>query len=1063
MTIDNNTFWQTKLHARLHDPAEKALVLLRDPAGHENGTSRALHRDLGFDRLKAKDWLPPDHESVLDSVLFNDGEMFRKGIPATMYRHVKRADWWAAAADRPQWPLEEICVTKRDGSETTLAVAPWAQVRWSKEPVLIHPLTGETFDLKTLAETEISDVKQRSLDHFTSLIVSEGDEVHWRKTLFAFWRFGPELREGGDGGKLGELWPLLPADTRVPDHSIWDHLDLTSAFAGAFCRDREEQPALLSLSIGPVQSFIAAARTTSDLWAGSHLLSRLSWQAMKVVCEDLGPDAILFPRLRGLPQVDVWLRNEIGLPRDWFDDCDWARRNTDANPLFAAALPNRFVAIVPENEVEIIAKRVTESVRDWLRTLGKKVVKRLLDAAGLPADDDSLYCFEQMRRQLEDYPEVHWSATPFSLIGVENRDRDTGLDPTGLAEAMKPFFGLQDQDSGQPGFLNTQAWKVLGKDVRLAGNLKFFSPNPGVLYPAVQDLSERVLAATKSVRPFGQLQQEGWRCSLTGETEWLTADREQLRKSYRRQRDTLWAKVTKSKPAWAKSGEHLGALPAVKRLWPTLFAEEVDGITRSGKDEGARDESSAKHKGSADRFVVSTHTMALAGNLETLHERLSARCDGSEGVREIVQDNDRPPALPRALAESGLRDSLAAKVPAALDRLRDDENGEEKLRRLENSLRDLLGHKPETYYALILFDGDNMGRILSGEQHGCAIAYLESFHPKVRHGFNKLAGNSGPVKDYGDQTRAVSPNRHLAVSSALNDFALRVVPEVVEVEHRGRVIYAGGDDVLAMLPVADLLSVMPRLRETYSGAATEDKKPDWETANRGEDKLVCKRGFALMPKRNGRRALLRMMGGGATASCGAVVAHHQTPLSMVLRELRESEKRAKNKGGRNAFSLTILKRSGGALRFTDKWRTDEGREVIDLLDKLRAFLGDTKRVSRRAAYNSLVWLKDLPDDAGIEMFGSLLAEQFDSQTSDKSAKDFHDVPGLARRLAEFAVNNKTSGPREWLENILSIAEFLAREARYPDTNRDDAPPPGHLTPNSAGEQSDKAGAAKAPP
>ena len=38
---DNPALWQTKLAARLHDPAEKALVLLRDPEGHENGTSLA--------------------------------------------------------------------------------------------------------------------------------------------------------------------------------------------------------------------------------------------------------------------------------------------------------------------------------------------------------------------------------------------------------------------------------------------------------------------------------------------------------------------------------------------------------------------------------------------------------------------------------------------------------------------------------------------------------------------------------------------------------------------------------------------------------------------------------------------------------------------------------------------------------------------------------------------------------------------------------------------------------------------------------------------------------------
>ena len=36
-----DNLWQTKLAARLHDPAEKALVLLRDPEGHENGTSLA--------------------------------------------------------------------------------------------------------------------------------------------------------------------------------------------------------------------------------------------------------------------------------------------------------------------------------------------------------------------------------------------------------------------------------------------------------------------------------------------------------------------------------------------------------------------------------------------------------------------------------------------------------------------------------------------------------------------------------------------------------------------------------------------------------------------------------------------------------------------------------------------------------------------------------------------------------------------------------------------------------------------------------------------------------------
>lgn len=986
--MNNDTIWQTKLAARIHDPAEKALVLLRDPAGHEGGTSRALARLLAIGTPPEGDTIDPDNDQVLAGVLFPGG------LKKAIYRHVQRADWWAAAADRPQWPMEEISVPGRDGKIRTLQVAPWAQVRWTKAPVLIHPLTGAQFDLAKhggLSDTEIGDIKQRSFEHFSGLLKTLGaheGEGDLRQALLAFWRFGPELSEDDDNGKLGALWKLLPADTRVPDHSIWDHLDLTSAFAGAFAADPDGEAALLALSIGPVQPFIAAARSTSDLWAGSHLLSHLAWEAMRPVCEQLGPDAILFPRLRGVPQVDLWLRDQMKLPDTLFAQADWQQGSTDSNPLFSAALPNRFVALVPTSQAREIAEKVETTVRTWLQDKGQEVVRRLLTEAGIdPESIDVPYA--QMKAQLAGFPEVHWAAVPFSLISPHNKDKQTDLDTLQLSAAMAPFFGVE---AGQPcGFLASPAWRVLQEK---SESSHFFAPNPGALYPAIYDLAERVMAAAKAVRPFTQHAEEGWRCSLTGETEWLTTDRRQLEKSYRQQADTLWAAIAKKKPAWAKKGEHLGALPAIKRLWPTLFAEEVGG---------------ALNRTDVGRFVVSTHTMALAHQMDQWLEA------GGRTAEELDLGKLEASALPRRLMKDpGKRPGLetAKRLPGLLDAA--DERDDDKARHdARKQVCRILGvDQLETYYALLLMDGDRMGQMLSGDDT-FAITYRESFHPRVRQGFDEHAARNPAVHAYGKQKRALSPNRHLAISGALNDFSLTIVRHVVEEEHLGRVIYAGGDDVLAMLPVADALSAMHRLRLAYSG---DDPK---HNGGRDPDGLTLSQGFAMLDGRP-----MRMMGTGATASCGLVVAHHQAPLGAVRRELEAAEKRAKNEGGRNAFSITVIKRSGGALFLTAKWG-----EALTLLAELRDFLG-FDGVSRRAVYNTLEWLTDLPEPTGEgEMLASLLAFQLDRQ-ADKAARERHDIPALARRLTALTLQQSKADARlKWLANFLSVAEFLARETR----------------------------------
>ncbi|MBI4864961.1 MAG: type III-B CRISPR-associated protein Cas10/Cmr2, partial [Candidatus Riflebacteria bacterium] len=233
-TLDDERFWKTKLAAWIHDPAEKALVLFHDPRGHEGGTVAELRKALF------------------------EGER----LGSDLKRLIHKADRCAAAGDRPQFPKG---VDER--------------VDFVTRPVLIHPLTARPYDIvEGFGDLDQHQLKALSFEHFDELRVESEKGIDWYRTFLNFWWNGPHLPHR-EHRQLRTLWQLLPADTRVPDHTIWDHLSLTSALAGALCRG--QKAALLSVSLGPVQGFIAQARTTSDLWAGSHLLSRLAWEAMR--------------------------------------------------------------------------------------------------------------------------------------------------------------------------------------------------------------------------------------------------------------------------------------------------------------------------------------------------------------------------------------------------------------------------------------------------------------------------------------------------------------------------------------------------------------------------------------------------------------------------------------------------------------------------------------------------------------------------------------------------------------------------------------------------------------
>lgn len=958
-----STLWQTKLAAWIHDPAEKALVLLRDAAGHEGGTVARLREALA-------------------SLIGNAGA---RDNPA-----IKQGDRWAAAADRPQFPFAEGENVRR---------ADWAQVRFAKTPLIVHPLSGDSFPLDKLEDAHVEALKAVSLDHFTQLVALGGNDA--RLAFLALWRFGPDT----PAPDLDKLWQVLPADTRVPDHSIWNHLDMVSALAGAFANGR---PALLSMSFGPVQGFISQARSTSDLWAGSHLLSSLVWEGIRTLVAEIGPDALIFPQLRGLAAVDAWLLDEAeaaGQGEAWrkrFEGSPLMESISDANPLFSAALPNKFLAIVPADRAESLARTVASAVREAARRWAEEAARKIFPAEGS--------WLSQIDTQLAGFPEVFWA--------VADWPEKVSLPDTAMERLQQAVAAL-----APPGedFFASGMWKRLSKEISVDG-VAFYAPNPGAVYPAVFDVAERSLSAVKGLRPFAQRPQSGYRCTLCGEREWLTPERAWLDlppRARSSQPGNPWPALAEARKHGVKKGEHLCAVCTLKRLWPMLFAERV------GKRVGA----------TVARYVVSTHTLALATTLEAIVAKGDAESLGRLQALRGATAEQVPAALPRRLLRHVQRSAEAGilrRLPAAFDAARDS-GDEARFDDLSRKVRNLTGTGIETYYGLIQMDGDRMGSWLSGE---FATSFGESWHPQVR---NTVANRFGDVLgDFLGAPRPVSPGRHAAISQALNDFSARLAPYIVEELCKGKLLYAGGDDVLAMVAVDDLPRAMLLLRLAYSGIGLADLG-DWNMAP--DSGLQLKNGFGILGGR-----LMRLMGKRATASMGAVIAHHQAPLAAVLRALREAEGEAKC-AGRNAFSLRVIKRGGGETGFAAPWWLGaeppaalSGTPFGALLRLRELLIGEVGErdagMSRRAIYLAREWLASLPawpgemgDAEWQAMTANRLAAQFCRQSGE--AQIAHDVVAVACRLAMGG-----GQPAALIDDILSTAEFLARDVR---ANRRSAP------------------------
>jgi CRISPR-associated protein Cmr2 len=91
-----------------------------------------------------------------------------------------------------------------------------------------------------------------------------------------------------------------PADTRLPTHSVFDHVYATASTVNWTVRSRAGMPSglLVRVDLGGVQRFVSSSRKLSDFWAGSWLISFVAWRTVEGIVEAVGPDVLIMPTAR---------------------------------------------------------------------------------------------------------------------------------------------------------------------------------------------------------------------------------------------------------------------------------------------------------------------------------------------------------------------------------------------------------------------------------------------------------------------------------------------------------------------------------------------------------------------------------------------------------------------------------------------------------------------------------------------------------------------------------------------------------------------------------------------
>ncbi len=899
----SRVFWQAKIWGILHDPTLKAL---------HNNTGRG--GNSFWQQLSVmQDWVTNGWNPEVSS-----GKLFKQ---------IKLADYIASASDR--------------GAIGSIA----SSVNYNRNGLAIaHLLSGAKLNFQvTEHDTLVSNrleyltQKEQELPNLIPESIRDEESVFWW-----LWRCLPEavFRQFANDNLM-----LMPAETRLPDSSIWSHASIAAALAGgltgydATTDDLERwksgkevsHPYLVSFTFTPVQELIKASRKMRDLWAGSWILHYIAAKICFKLALQYGPDSLLYPSLFQQPLIDHWLLQKFPAFDKWV-------KQPETKDLLTAGFPNVIVVILPKDKVEAAMQTAEQTLKEAWQELGNLVFDELHGTRRWMKD------LQRDSKSWQGWLKSQWQ---FYYAGVPLGKEGEEFQNDSILEAEKDIFApwvkAQNQ-SFNSNLFQLEELNFLRQAYQQNLEKPEFSVNVGSWWSSIFDQTRNGLAAVKNARSWQIPTAFAPRSTISGIGPVVHPGND-------------WVTEGETKKHWERHAglfdgrEQLNATETVKRglekVLPKLLKldELEESISASYPDLTG---------GVAGYLKVMEEAENFDGwrNFQRTCEAVMAKYPWTEKVIKDMRskwgipwmDGETAPKKyhPRLLNAGWLVED--ADIPELKEweiRLEneDDEEIQEELRQkiyaIKRDCRQKIqaiidryypSNNPADWYVLAAGDGDGMSEWLKGKK-------MRPYGEYVPQAVLNVAKNNPVFADFLTLPKQMGPSTHSALSRALLDFSNNLVPYLTEQRYAGRSIYAGGDDVMAYTNLWEWDKWLWDIRQCFRG----DKDPKGEFKNDGDYWQYDHDPNEAITKRP-----LFTMGRNATISFGVVIAHHSVPLAIALDNMWLAEKQAKSQifadgQTKDAVTVRVLYGNGNILQATAKFAVFElWQGLIDVFPGIEA-------------------------------------------------------------------------------------------------------------------------------